>query len=106
MDALSAAYWWPTMTTDAAKFVAQCQVCLSNKHSRVASQVPPGQFDPAGELRVQVVADLVRPPPVTPEGYCYLIVLVDRASRWIEAYPMKGNMAEFLLTDCLLFVWR
>ena len=43
---------------------------------------------------------------MTPEGYCYLLVLVDRASRWIEVFPMRGNTAEFLLLAFLLFIWR
>ncbi len=106
MDALSAEYRWPTMTMDAARFVAQCHVCLSNKHSRVSKQVPPGQFDPMVEPSVKVVADPVGPLPLTPDGYCYLLVFVDRASRWIEAIPMKGNSAELLLAAFLLFVWR
>jgi hypothetical protein len=43
---------------------------------------------------------------MTPKGYCYLLVLVDRASRWSEAFPMRGNTAEFLLAAFLLFIWR
>ncbi len=35
-----------------------------------------------------------------------MLVLVDRASRWIEGIPMKGNSAAFLLAAFLLFVWR
>ncbi len=31
LDALSAEYSWPTMATDASKFVGQCHVCLSSK---------------------------------------------------------------------------
>ncbi len=46
------------------------------------------------------------PLPETPEGYCYLLVPVDRASRWIEAFPMVGNSAEHLLASFLLFIWR
>jgi hypothetical protein len=51
------------MTTDAARFVAQCHVCLSNKHSRVSTQVPPGQFDQTVEPSVEMVADPVGPLP-------------------------------------------
>ncbi len=59
MDARAAEYWWSTMTTDAAKFLAQCHVCLSSKHNRVSKQVPPGQFDQTVEPSVEVVADPV-----------------------------------------------
>ena len=43
---------------------------------------------------------------MTIEGFCSLLVLIDRASRWVEAFPMKGNNAEHLLAAFLLFIWR
>ncbi len=33
-------------------------------------------------------------------------MIVDRASRWIEAFPMVTNTAEHLLAAFLLFIWR
>ena len=105
-DALLADYWWPTLATDAKIFVAQCHVCLSNKASRVSKETPIGHFDTMVEPSVEVVLDPVGPLPITIEGYCYLLVIIDRASRWIEAIPMKSNSAESMLEAFLIFVWR
>ncbi len=76
------------MATDANIFVGHCHVCLS---------VADGQLDLTVQPTEDVVADPVGPLPMTEEGYC--------ASRWIEAYPMKANTAESLLTAFLIFIW-
>ena len=57
-------------------------------------------------LSEEVVADPVGPLPETPEGYTYLLVLADRASRWTEGFPMVSNSAEHLLAAFLMFIWR
>ncbi len=105
-DILSAEFWWPTMATDVNIFVGHCHVCLSNRTCRVSNHVVDGQFDQIVQPSEEVVADPVGPLLLMEEWYCYILVLVDRASRWIEAYPMKANTAESLLTAFLLFIWR
>ena len=68
-------------------------------------ETPIGHFDTMVEPSVEVVLDPVGPLPITIEGYCYLLVIID-ASRWIEAIPMKSNSAESMLEAFLIFVLR
>ncbi len=86
--------------------MAQCHVCLSNKASRVSTETPIGHLDKMVEPSVEVVLDPVGPLSTTSEGYCYRLVIIDRASRWIEAIPMKSNSAESMLGSFLIFVVR
>ena len=106
MAALEKEYWWPTMGTDALKFVDQCHVCNAMKASRTANDVPVGQYDQCLIPSLQVTMDVLGKLPTSPEGWCYLLVFVDRASRWIEAIPMKGNSTEDMLEALLKFIWR
>jgi hypothetical protein len=81
------------MVTDAFIFVGHFYVSLSSRACRVSNQVADGQFDQIVQPSEEVVADPLGPLPTTPEGFCYLLVLVDRASHWIEAFAMRGNSA-------------
>jgi hypothetical protein len=105
-DALLAEYWWSTLATDAKILVAQCHVYLSNMASRVSKETPVGHFDQMVEPSVEVVLDPVGPLPTTIEGYCYLLVIIDRALRWIEVVPMKSNSAESSFVEVLIFCWH
>ena len=48
--------------------------------------------------------DVLGPFPETSDGVKYLFVLIDRASRWMEAEPMKQNTAEDLLSALLRMI--
>ncbi len=96
----------PTLATDAGIFVQQCHVGLSSKASRVSKHVLGAQFNATVEPSAEVVADAVGPLLETPEGYTYLSIIINRALRWVEAYPMKDNSAEHMLAAFLLFIWR
>jgi hypothetical protein len=41
--------------------------------------------------------DLVGPLPVSAEGYQYLFTVIDRSTRWAEAFPLKAVAT----TDCV-----
>ncbi len=105
LDALSLEFLWPTLATDAGIFAQQGHFCLSNKATWVYKQVPDGQFDPTVEPSVEDVAGSMRPLPETTDGCKCLLVRIDRASRWVEGIPIKGNTAENLPSAFFLLIW-
>ena len=81
-------YYWPCMRKDIESFVKTCHPCQVAKHS---ATVNPG----IGTFRVPdqrfsaIHLDVVGPLPVS-EGKRYLLTILDRTSRWLEAFPMES----------------
>jgi hypothetical protein len=49
-----------------------------------------------------VHVDIVGPLPVSSEGFTYLLTVIDRTTRWIEAAPKKKDMLAKICVDALV----
>lgn len=89
---ISEKFFWPSMQVDVgnwAKQCIQCQKCKVHRHttSSLASFPPTERFE---HLHV----DIVGPLPTSPQGYRYLVTMIDRTTRWPEAIPTDDTSAE------------
>ena len=48
--------------------------------------------------------DLVGPLPASAEGHVYLLTVVDRSTRWVEAIPLR-NMEASTCKDSFISGW-
>jgi cleavage and polyadenylation specificity factor subunit 1 len=85
---LSARYMWRGMAADVSEWCKSCVHCARGKVlTHVKSEVkeipvPAARFE-------HVHVDIVGPFPTSPEGFSYVLTMVDRTTKWPEVAPLK-----------------
>jgi transposase InsO family protein len=91
------------MKTDIASWCRDCVPCQRakvTKQPRASVQpipIPTRRFS-------HVHVDLVGPLPASEDGYLYILTMVDRTTRWLEAVALK-NMSASLCVETFLSTW-
>jgi hypothetical protein len=85
---ISHRFLWKGMRTDIANWCRDCQACQRSKTTRQpAAAVQPIPVPSRRFSHVHV--DLVGPLPTSAEGWSYIMTMMDRSTRWLEATPVR-----------------
>jgi transposase InsO family protein len=89
---ITARFVWPGMRANVA---AWCRDCVACQRAKVTKQhKAPVEPIPIPQRRFSHVhIDIVGPLPASEDGFLYLLTMVDRTSRWLEAVPLKDISA-------------
>jgi cleavage and polyadenylation specificity factor subunit 1 len=80
---------WVGMARDINAWCRECQDCARGKVTR--QPAAPVEPIPVPSQRFSHVhVDVVGPLPTSREGFRYLLTMVDRSSRWLEAIPLRS----------------
>ena len=79
-------YYWPSLQSDVAQWARKCKGCQASKSSKTI--IPPLDNKPIRHGRFQSLQIDVVGPLVVSEGQRYLLTVIDRASRYFDAFPM------------------
>jgi transposase InsO family protein len=94
---------WRGMNSDVAAWVRDCQACCRGKvTAQPAAPIQPIAV-PAKRFS-HVHLDLVGPLPVAADGSTYLLTMVDRTTRWLEAAPLR-TMEAVTCADAFIATW-
>jgi cleavage and polyadenylation specificity factor subunit 1 len=89
---------WPHMRQDVKTWTSQCTLC--QRYKTIRKVTPPITHYPTTSRFETVHIDLVGPLP-SDRGFEYVFTMLDRASRWQEAVPVKNLCSE---TICRIFL--
>jgi len=94
-DRVCSQFWWPGMHGSVVRFVRSCDICQRSVPRGRVTKVPLGKM-PVIDIPFQRVAvDLIGPfSPASSQGNRFVLTLVDYATRYPEAVPLKNAETE------------
>jgi len=89
----AAKIFFPDMRACVEKFIKQCPYCQKSSQRKVAITALPKTL--ASTVAMQYLhIDAIGPLPVDSQGYSFILVIIDKFSRWVSLYPLKTVTAQ------------
>jgi len=89
VDRILSSFYWPGIVGDMKRFCASCDICQRTMPKGRVGRVPLGTTPMIDVPFSRVAIDLIGPLPVSSNGFRYVLTLVDYATRYPEAVPLK-----------------
>ncbi|XP_068200695.1 uncharacterized protein [Palaemon carinicauda] len=100
-------FWWLGMKSSVKKYVAICETCqVMGKPNQGVPRAPLYPIPSLGEPFSELVVDVVGPFPRTKTGFVYVLTIMDRASRYPEAIPMRKITSRAIFDKLIDFFSR
>jgi hypothetical protein len=91
-DTMREHVWWPGMIKDVNKYVNSCHTCQINKGERENKSVRPMSLPTRPWSHIAI--DHVGPFPMSNHGHKYILVIIDRFTRYAEAVAVTDVSAK------------
>jgi len=83
-------FFWPGIHKDLKTYIGQCKPCLTKNPIHGKHKAPIQATDKLGRNFEKVAIDIIGPiSTISQKGHRFILTLIDMASRWPEAIPLK-----------------
>ncbi|XP_076043867.1 uncharacterized protein LOC143026959 [Oratosquilla oratoria] len=88
-------FYWPKLKRDVSTYCRTCRPCqVAGKPNPTVKPYPLQPIPVVKELFSKIIIDCVGPLPKTPRGFQFLFTIVDCATRYPEAIPLRRITAK------------
>ena len=99
---------WPNMEDDIIKYVKSCDVCQTQKLTRVKRKVEGIIPDTPTDPYDKIAMDIFGPLPMTNKGHNYILSIQDMLTKYLVLIPLKNTTSETIvesLLDHYIYIW-
>ena len=93
-------FYWYALKEDVRLYIQKCDTCAADKKPNKVPRVPLGNL-PAGAPGDCVATDYLGPLALTDRGYCYILLLTDHFTKYVEILPVPDMTAEVCVSKIL-----
>ena len=106
IDRITAHFFWPGVTLDVKKYCATCPQCQLVARKLKSHRAPLKPTEIVTEPFKKVAIDLVGELPKSSSGYKYILTIVDYATRYPEAIPLRTTSSKVIADALIQFFSR
>jgi hypothetical protein len=93
-DTILLNYWWPQITKDVDKYCKSCVSCARRKAKGATGAVDIQRYNAPDTPWARTHMDLTGPIHTSKSGNCYILVVKDALTRYVETVPLKSKKME------------
>jgi len=105
-DRITMHFFWPGVTFDIKKYCATCPQCQLVARKLKSNRAPLKPTEIITEPFKKVAIDLVGELPKSATGYKYILTIVDYATRYPEAIPLRTTSSKVIADALIQFFSR